>query len=537
MGLIYRRTALAAEVADNNGADLPLPENPAPPSLAAALDKMLADRAGAVAVLSEARNSSGLPPALSIQRRDPDLEARFRESAELVLRGLPNELRHTPSDLRDVHPDSNAASGSRERRLWEFFQARAAAMLRTNRLADGSVVPLEEEDYLRMEILVPDTESLLARARRGVEILRGAHGRSRVAGAMPLGGASTRANTWVSQNAEVCAARGITPGMPRFQYPLQGRFLAQITLENRLAMGQMVGATIPSIIMTNSEIAETLFAALSQVARSWAAADRQNTVLFNQIVLPRLWVEDGAEVGEQLYPAGHGNFPLLLAQLKIIAALKAAGVEYLMFSNGDEFMWGPDPVLLDIARELKDAGHGMLAVVVPNSVGQMGGGAVKDAAGRHMLVETPRLPWNIMCSGQAPLALNAAFYILSVEYLAAAMDALLHAETFLDVKTMPRDDRVQQVIGADSWAGDVFSALLSPRFLWWERRNYLGIKTPADVIGQVPMQHLGGRSNADYLAECDRKYPNVMEALINGNPAVARQLVENGYQYVEVDLG
>jgi UDP-N-acetylglucosamine pyrophosphorylase len=336
------------------------------------------------------------------------------------------------------------------------------------------------------------------------------------------------------QHRELCEPHGIYEGLPKFLYPLGGRNLAQIALENSMLVGSALGVEIPNIVMTNSEIAERMVTIFRASASGWTQEQRRNTLMFNQVVMPRIWVEDGVVENSQLFPAGHGDFPYLMAQLNLAEALKAAGVEFVVFSNGDEFMWGPDPVLIDVARELKEQGYGMLSVVVPNTNNQKGGGAVKDAAGRQMLVETPRLPWEIMASGQAPLGLNTTFYILSVDHLVAAKQALMNVPKSLDVKTMPRGGRTEQVIGVDSWAGDVFSALLNPRFLWWERLNFLGVKTPDHVIGSSPVGFLGGRTYAGYLRESAEKYGRVMRGLIEGNLSIAAQLVANGYQYVEV---
>ncbi|EKD51409.1 MAG: hypothetical protein ACD_62C00260G0001, partial [uncultured bacterium] len=350
----------------------------------------------------------------------------------------------------------------------------------------------------------------------------------------PGGGASSRAAKWTRMNPDVSRRFGLAETTPRPLFAVGSKTLLQHTIDFSQHIARAVGRIFPNIVMTSSENAGLV---LDTIKRDWGnhtPEELNSTVLFNQIVLPRLWVDDQTLTTDKLYPAGHGDYAYLFALYHLAQTLHEVGIRYLVYSNADEWLWQADPVMISIAQEFFDQGHHMLIIGTKNTNNQFGGGFVRFADGRQSLVETPRLPWEIVQTGQAPIALNTTFYIIDVAYLAEHEAELLAVEKSLVVKEVPgrKPGAVEQIIGVDSWAGDVFAACLNPAFVEWPRLNFLGIKDGGFVTGREHRPELGGRSYLHYLSETIATYPVIMKALLDGDRDVAQFLFETGYSYL-----
>ena len=419
-----------------------------------------------------------------------------------------------------------------------------AALEMANRLPDGSVsLMTSPSDFLQMANFISGPQDIIRRAREGFDLLAGNSTNNTlmaIARGVPGGGSSTRAQTWLAEHPEAARELGIDGSTPRSFYPLEGRTLVQVLLENGRGLEKHLDRVIPNIIMTNSEIVPALLESVRENWKCWSIDALTNTFFFNQVVLPRKYVSDLADVEEngrvKLYAAGHGDFPFLLGQYSFVKALHDEGIRYFLFSNADEYMWGPDPVMVSIAEELAQKGNPMLAIGVENSNNQLGGGFVKEG----VLVETPRLPWSLLQSGKAPAALNAAFYLLHVPTMLERLEKLIQEPPrILTVKTVPgRGEGTEElIVGVDSHAGDIFTEAMKPSaFIWWPRTNFLGIKDAGFLVGGTPIDYLGGRTYRQFTTEAAHKYPKILEALYHGDESAARQLAANGYCYVDVDF-
>jgi len=133
------------------------------------------------------------------------------------------------------------------------------------------------------------------------------------------------------------------------------------------------------------------------------------------------------------------------------------------------------------------------------------------------------------------IALNTTFYICDVEFMAEHEKEMLSVEKSLIVKEVPGrgEKKVEQIFGVDSYAGDVFAAILNPAFIAWPRLNFLGIKDGSFITGQTPVESLGGRSYLHYLNESTSIFPNTMDRLVGGDKIVADFLHRTGYSYLE----
>jgi hypothetical protein len=350
----------------------------------------------------------------------------------------------------------------------------------------------------------------------------------------PCGGASTRSSKWARENPEIAARFGFNERTPRFLYRVGKKTLSQITLEFSVNIARAIGRVFPNIVMTNTEIVEDLMRMVHSEWGNFTKEELGNTVFFNQIVLPRMWVEDQKVIEGKLYPAGHGDYPYLFAKYKMAKTLLECGIKYLVFSNADEWLWQADPVMISIAHELFQKGHHMVIIGVENINNQFGGGFIEKSDGTQALVESPRLPWSIVSEKKAPVALNTTFYAMDVEYLAANEEKLLKVNKSMIVKEVPGRQAgcTEQIFGVDSWAGDVFSEVLNPAFIQWPRLNFLGIKDGGFIAGSTPVEGLGGRTYQDYLKETVATFPATMQRLIDGDRSVAEVLLRKGYSYL-----
>ena len=91
---------------------------------------------------------------------------------------------------------------------------------------------------------------------------------------------------------------------------------------------------------------------------------------------------------------------------------------------------------------------------------------------------------------------------------------------------------MEQILGVDSWAGDVFAELLNPAFIQWPRLNFLGIKNAGFITGRDTLHALGCRSYLHYVSEAVTTFPNTMNRLLSGDRKVAEELFNSGYSYM-----
>lgn len=465
------------------------------------------DLTTALAVRSSA---NPIPSALKNPLREPELETWFVNESKKRLRGI-----------------SSTAS----------FKEKQDKLEMPNRYPNGSMRPIELSEMLTMKSFIASSNDVLNRAKEGAELLS-ENARDEQFGTaargIPGGGASSRAAKWTRLNPELARKIGITETTPRPLFRVGNKTLLQHTLDFSQDIARRLGKIFPNLVMTNSENVNLFLDTIKHGWESWTKEELENTILFNQIVLPRMWVSDQTINASTLYPAGHGDYPYLLAKYGLAKTLRDSGIKYFVFSNADEWLWQADPVMISIAQELFDQGHHMVIIGTENTNNQFGGGFVKMKDGTQSLVETPRLPWDIVAAGQAPVALNTTFYMIDVEYLADDENKLLNVEKSLVVKEVPgrKKGEVEQIIGVDSWAGDVFAAILNPAFIQWSRLNFLGIKDGGFIAGTEPVAELEGRSYTEYLNETITKFPAVMEGLLEGNKETAKKLHEAEYCYI-----
>ena len=456
------------------------------------------------------RSRRGVPLPLKEAIRDEELEQWFLSEAMERLSSLPE-----------------GCTGKK----------RKNALEQPNRYADGSMEVVSPADLHQMSDFYDSPEEILQRAAQGRRLLRSNKQNpllGTAARGVPCGGAGARAAAWARRHPQVVARFGLTEDTPRLLYRVGSRTLLHHTLAFSRHIARHVGRVFPNVLMTNSQVAAQVVDTIRDQWNGFTADELDSTLLFNQIVLPRMWVEDRKLIEGKLYPAGHGDFPFLLARYDLVQALAEQGVRYLFFSNADEWLWQPDPVMVSIARELFSQKHHMVIIGTRNINNQFGGGFVKMADGRRSLVETPRLPWDLVKQGQAPLLLNTTFYVIDVRYLARRQRALMKVKKSLVVKEVParKKGRVEQILGVDSWAGDVFAELLNPAFIQWPRLNFLGIKNAGFITGRDTLHALGCRSYLHYVSEAVTTFPNTMNRLLSGDRKVAEELFNSGYSYM-----
>lgn len=444
--------------------------------------------------------------------------------------------------LRDAHLE-NWFQNEAKRRLSALphdviGKARQDALEMGNRFNDGSMEPISLDQLLKMKDFCDSPKNILDRAKQGVELLKNndtSHELSTAARGIPLGGASSRASKWAAKNPEHAKLFGFDETTPRALYRMGGVALFQHITNFSAFIARSIGKISPIIAMTNSETVDKFISIVRNEFGNYTDDELNNMIFFNQVVLPRIWVNDGEVIGDKLYPAGHGDYPYLIARYSMAKTLQDYGIKYLFFSNQDEWLWQPDPVMISIAQELFDKGHHMAIIGVENTNNQFGGGFVRNSDGIQSLVETPRLPWEIVKGGKAPIALNTTFYVLDVEFLAGNEDKLLNVKKSLIVKEVPGrvNGEIDQILGVDSWAGDVFAEVTNPAFIKWPRLNFLGIKDGSFIAGVEKQEFLGGRTYAHYLQETIATYPQLMHGLINGENWAAEFLHRTGYSYLE----
>jgi hypothetical protein len=509
--------------------------------------------------MAQLARASSIPDALRAHNLDLPLAGRILEESQRRLLALPPELRRTPAHLIGATPNPKAAEGTPERELAAFFYGRQAALEMGNRLPGGSVKLLGATDYFFMvdpgipgiaKVLAESPGQLLHMAQEGAELLsknQAIPGLGTAVRGLPTGGASSRARSWVAENREFAGKMGIDEDTPRFLYPVEisghTRTLLGLTLETSRTIGQFLGVTFPTVLMTNHEIAATVVKGLLHDTKDWNEDEQRTALVFNQRIVPRFFLEDGKQIEGELFPAGHGDFPYFLAEYHLLQSLQEAGVKFLVYSNADEFGWGPDPVMISAAQRLFNEGYTGVAVVVENSDNLFGGGAVKDPlTDKQFLVETPRLPWDLVCEGKAPLAINTTFNILSVDALAQFSDLIKSAPFSLAVKPLKgRQGGIEQIVGVDTWAGDIFTnpdgapATYRNAFIWWPRNNFLGIKDGQHVYGTEPVDYLKGRSHSQLVRHIAESIGPIMRAIVRGSQATAAELFRAEYEFASVD--
>jgi len=470
-----------------------------------------ANRGAALATAAQVmRSRRSVPHALTKPVRSPELEAWFKREAEKRLVTLSEGIE---------------------------AEARKNALEMANRYPDGSMQPAELAEIQPMPDLLVSPGDIIDRAAQGKELL--SHNpRSEYLGTaargIPGGGASSRAAKWARLHPEIAQEYGFNENTPRPLYTVGDKTLFELTLNLSRHIARCLGKTFPNVVMSNSENVALFLEVIKANWKDYTPAELENTLIFNQIVLPRMWVEGAEMIKGNLYPAGHGDYSYLLAKYSMAKTLNKLGIKFLIFSNADEYIWQADPVMISIAQEKFNQGHHMVIVGVENTNNQFGGGFVKLADGTQSLVETPRLPWAMVKAGKAPLALNTTFYIVDVAYLASVEKKMLDVDKSLVVKEFPgrKEGTIEQVFGVDSWAGDVFAAILNPAFIQFPRMNFLGIKDGSFTTGETPVDYLGGRTYKQYVNEAANSFPRIMERLLAGDRSMAAALHRQAYSYL-----
>jgi len=453
--------------------------------------------------------------------------------------------------MEDHRTPPALAKGTRVESLAKWFEVESAARLRMisptmtvdekrekiedrNRLPNGSVQLLSLEELNSMNEFCPDPEAILARAKDGTRLLQGntAHGKlSTAVRCLPAGGIATRAQKWVRENPGTAALFGMDEMTPKFLYRVGGSPIIGHTLMFSTHIGRLHGRLIPSVVMTNPEKVEGLARTVFSDWGNFTRAERLNTVFWNQIVLPGRYMEDGKPT-EDLYPTGHSDFPYLMAKYGMARTLLDCGFRFMIFSNAEEWMWQADPVVISIANELFEKGHHMLAIGVENTNKQKGGGFVKRPDRTRSVVETPRLPKELL--KETPEAIYTTFNMLDIKYMAEhEAEFMVESDKSVVVKDVPgRKGGREAALVADGWAGDVFAEKLNPFFIRWPRLNFLGIKDGSHIAGADPVPALGGRTYLHYVSESVSVYPEIIRRLMEGDLGVAEYLISTGYSYL-----
>lgn len=464
--------------------------------------------------------------------------------------GMTDGLRRELAKYKGISPNDTVPEDHPGKQLARQQCEIQMAIEASNRLPNGSVRILKEEDFQHMSDLIGSYEILVELARRGVELLQNNSvfkGLGTLARGLPAGGAGTRAKSYLRRHPEIKLATGWNEDMSRLVYDINGKSLLQLTIENGKMVGDALGVVFPTFIMSSREVIREILNALSHSSMmTWSKEWLDNIMIFNQPEMERVYLQD-REITDEKYPLGHGDYPYLLSEYGLIQEMHKAGIKYFLFSNGDEFMWSVDPVMIAIAQKLFDEGYEMLAIGVTNANGQFGGGFVEDAQdGRRYLVETPRLPADIIEASKGkdakpPDAINTTFYIMSVEAMAKHLEELQKADKSLVVKTVPGRKELgiemDLTLGADSWAGDTFTKAMKSAFIWWPRTNFLGIKDASHLVGTWAEESLGGMSYSEYTKRAAAIFPAILRGIVSGDEKILKQLLQYSYEYIKVQPG
>lgn len=405
-----------------------------------------------------------------------------------------------------------------------------------NRLPENSLELIDEANLINLKSILPTSEDFKKIVKLGINELQNNKCNSKFSTAVraiPGGGASSRASSWIRMNPEFSKKHHLSESQPRQLYRTNNRSLLEWTLGLSTQIANHAKRIIPNLLMTSSESLPDFV----NDAQSWSFVDQEHlkhTTVFNQIELPRLYTNDLTAVPDRLFPSGHGDFPYLLSKLGLIDDLVKQGFKYLVFSNSDEWLWQADPFVIGLAATLFDEDHHMVIMGVDNTHKQMGGAFVRFKNGKQSLVETPRLPKDVLKNKEAPLLLNSTFYVMNIGSLAQKKDRLLEVKKSLVVKEIPGrlPGTTESIVGVDSYAGDVFSDVLNPLFVRWPRSNFLGIKDGSHLYGTTPRDDLNGLSSEQFLTTVTQNYERHIEALFKNAGTHLNQFYENNFSYL-----
>ena len=496
-----------------------------------------------VVSLLEAITSPSLPAGLAESYLYINGEVALHRDMDSRLASLPNELRYIPDGLNGVIANARARPNTPEKKLADFFYKRQVFLEMPSRIVDSRAVSLDRNDHGMMRDFVPDVDTFVRRTLRGLEILKGDPNSpySGVARAMLIGGQGSRALKWTAEHPLAAAIHGIAHNPSRQLYPVglpNGPRLADIILQAMHMVDKQLDVISPVLAMTSAANAQEVVNAFRCLGSIWSTDQLAAAILWNQDSMRQKSVETG-EVLPDLKSPGHSDFSNNISRFGIIDELNRRGVRYLIFSNGDEFLFGPDPVLLSIAEDLESEDYGMFAVAVANSNDQFGGGLVRLSDGSVRLVETPVMPWQLVRQGRPPAGINTTFYIMSIRKMLEQKEDLIRAPKFPCIKERLVDGGSQQVLNPDGWAGDVFTGALKTFPLWWERDggNFLGVKSGERMYETNPtlFNDMGGLTPLAYTTRAAAAYRYILEELLSGHSGrirdVGQALLEVNYRY------
>jgi len=471
-------------------------------------------------------------------------------------------------------PDPNGSEQTPWGAMRATIEEVTIGMLSRNRSMFGRIEPLAMTDYFALtphtpqmygsnweprQVLINSPSELLDFTKLGISEMLGNtihRDLSSVAMGYPIAGEASRALAFAMANPGLVerirnlgGLDGLEDGHlpPRFLYPIatQSGTLESFSLmlNNFLSAGSDLGLRSLTISMLNPKSSDLVLSRLSKDLRALGEDQLKTMLGFVQSSAPRLYMADG-EPTDDLFVTGHGDFPNSLSRLGLISLMGSLGIEYFLFGNADEFLWGGDPTFIGIAKSLFDQGYSSMVVVVPNSNGMRGGGPVKetDNPSNQFLCETPCLPEG---SG-IPLAINTTFYAFSVPKLASVEQNLLTLQMALDTKTGPgRKGGLETVLCAESWAG---TELTNPSnrpdnykiaFVFAPRPGvFLGIKTLKESHGDdIPpevSQHprFGNMSYREIVSHMANLFPQVIQGLTSDDKGTAQAVFDAGYSYL-----
>ncbi len=233
----------------------------------------------------------GVPSQLATAVRDAHLEQWLQEegaSRIALVGGLA-----TVKEMLEKEPD-------KAQRLLE----------RPNRYPDGMYQYFPLARHWPMSKFFNSPKQLLERAAQGVAIMQGNiifPGYGVVIRGLPMGGSSTRAQTWAKLHKEICMLYGIDEHTARFLYKIGNKALLTHTVELWNHIARLVERTNPVMGMTTSEVASQV---MENARKEWGVLspdERENSILFNQAVGPRMWLNDQT-LTKDLFAMGHIDY-------------------------------------------------------------------------------------------------------------------------------------------------------------------------------------------------------------------------------------
>lgn len=418
---------------------------------------------------------------------------------------------------------------------------------------------------------------------------------STVVTAMPSAGMAARAGAELLARPDLLgtlqllkAMEGLPEGFPpRFMYPVRTRLspkeiktmtLLSLMLQSSREISKETGAMIGSILMLHPNMTDYVLGKIEQDLVGLSQEELESISLFPQKLSAKYQVGVG-QYTDPTFPAGHGDFPSTMAQAQMFNLLAEQGVQMMFYSNADEIVYAPNPVLVAASKKLIDDGYSAVVFVVANTNGQKGGGPFKHVnSDGNVLQEAPTLPknvndeisrreikWKAMLEDQKdkdkrkaadPLPpINTLSLALSIPALAAVSDQFTTVTPGLDVKPYEKKDHV---LGLESWSGTEFTspAARTPdnfrvAFVFVERTGFFtGIKMPLHVYGNFqdeqasippelwnlpassPFAPFSNYTYFQYIRYLAEKYPVIIRGMFDQNQALISRLFKAGGGYL-----